>query len=95
MAVTVEDVRRVAALARLDLSPEEEARLTDELDRILHYMERLNELDTEGVSPSSHPIPVAGTFRADEPERFDGLQELLAQAPDRRDDYFRVPRVID
>lgn len=95
MAVTVEDVRRVAALARLDLSPEEETRLTDELDRILHYMERLNELDTEGVSPSAHPIPVAGTFRDDEPERFDGLRDLLAQAPDRRDDYFRVPRVID
>ncbi len=95
MSVTVEDVRRVAALARLDLSPDEEIQLTDELSRILQYMEKLNELDTDGVSPSAHPIPVAGRFRADESEIFSGLDELLAQAPDRRDGYFRVPRVID
>lgn len=95
MSVTTEDVRRVAALARLDLSADEEVRLTDELGRILQYMEKLNELDTDGVSPSAHPIPVAGSFRADEAEIFSGLAELLAQAPDRRDGYYRVPRVID
>ena len=95
MSVTTEDVRRVAALARLDLSADEEVRLTDELGRILQYMEKLNELDTDGVSPSAHPIPVAGSFRADEPEIFAGIAELLAQAPDRRDGYYRVPRVID
>lgn len=95
MSVTVEDVKRVAALARLDLSAEEEARFTDELGRILQYMDKLNELDTDGVSPSAHPIPVAGSFRADEPEIFPGIAELLDQAPDRRDSYYRVPRVID
>ena len=63
MAVTAQDVARVAALARLDLSAEEEARLTVELGRILEYMERLNELDTTSVSPSAHPIPVTGTLR--------------------------------
>lgn len=65
MSVTAKDVGRVAALARLDLSPEEVARLSEELGRILRYMERLNELDTEGVTPSAHPIPVSGTLRAD------------------------------
>jgi aspartyl-tRNA(Asn)/glutamyl-tRNA(Gln) amidotransferase subunit C len=95
MVVTTEDVRRVATLARLDLSPTEEERLTEELGRILQYMEKLNELDTEGVSPSAHPIPVAGSFRADKAEIFPGLSELLAQAPDRRDGFYRVPRVID
>jgi aspartyl-tRNA(Asn)/glutamyl-tRNA(Gln) amidotransferase subunit C len=85
----------VAALARLDLSADEQARLTDELGRILQYIGKLNELDTDGVAPSAHAIPVAGTFRADEPEIFSGLDELLAQAPDRRDGYFRVPRVIE
>lgn len=95
MAVTAQDVGRVAALARLDLSPEEEAKLTDELGRILQYMERLNELDTTGVSPSAHPIPVSGTFRADEPEQFQQIAEMLSQAPDRRDGYYRVPRVIE
>ena len=95
MVVTTEDVRRVATLARLDLSPAEEERLTEELGRILQYMEKLNELDTEGVSPSAHPIPVAGSLRADKAEIFPGLSELLAQAPDRRDGFYRVPRVID
>ncbi len=95
MSVTTEDVRRVAALARLDLSAEEEAKLTQELGRILQYMEKLNELDTDGVSPSAHPIPVSGTFRADEPELFADLAALLAQAPDQRDGYYRVPRVLD
>jgi aspartyl-tRNA(Asn)/glutamyl-tRNA(Gln) amidotransferase subunit C len=95
MAVTIEDVKRVAALARLDLSAREEERLTDELGRILAYMEKLNELDTEGVEPTAHAAPVAGVLRADEPERFAGLAALLAQAPDTRDGYFRVPRIID
>ena len=95
MSVTKEDVRRVAALATLDLSPAEETQLTDELSRILQYMEKLNELDTKDVSPSAHPIPVAGSFRADDPEIFSGLAELLAQAPDRRDGYFRVPPVLE
>ena len=95
MSVTIEDVRRVANLARLDLSPDEEARLTDELGRILKYIEKLNELDTDGVCPSAHAIPVSGSFRADEPEIFSGVADLLAQAPDRRDGYYRVPRVLE
>ena len=95
MLVTTEDVRRVAALARLDLSTDEEVRLTDELGRILKYMEKLNELDTDGVSPSAHPILVSGAFRADESEVFSGIADLLAQAPDRRDGYYRVPRVLE
>ena len=95
MSVTTEDVRRVAALARLDLSTDEEVRLTDELGRILKYMEKLNELDTDGVSPSAHSIPVSGAFRADESEVFSGIADLLAQAPDRRDGYYRVPRVLE
>ena len=95
MSVTPEDVQRVAALARLDLSPEEQTRLVDELGRILHYMEKLNELDTEDVSPTAHAIPVAGRLRADEAEGFAALDELLAQAPDLRDGYFRVPRIIE
>ncbi|HIG18925.1 MAG TPA: Asp-tRNA(Asn)/Glu-tRNA(Gln) amidotransferase subunit GatC [Candidatus Handelsmanbacteria bacterium] len=95
MAVTTEDVKRVAALARLDLSPDEQVQLTDELGRILQYMDKLNELDTDGVEPSAHAIAVSGTFRADEAEIFSGVADLLAQAPDRRDRYYRVPRVID
>jgi aspartyl-tRNA(Asn)/glutamyl-tRNA(Gln) amidotransferase subunit C len=95
MAVTTEDVKRVAALARLDLSPDEQVQLTDELGRILQYMDKLNELDTDGVEPSAHAIVVSGGFRADESKIFSGVADLLAQAPDRRDGYYRVPRIID
>lgn len=95
MSVAIDDVRRVAALARLQLSPEEEVRLAGELSKILEYMEKLNALDTAGVTPTAHALPVAGAFRPDDPFPFDARDELLAQAPDLRDGYYRVPRVID
>lgn len=85
----------MAALARLELSSAEEQRLTVEMGRILEYAQKLNELDTGGVAPTSHAIPVAGALRPDRPEPFDGLAQLLAQAPDLRDGYFRVPRIIE
>ena len=95
MSVAIDDVRRVAALARLELSAAEEQQLAGELSKILDYMEKLNELDTAGVAPTSHAVSVAGTFRPDEAVAFDARDELLAQAPDLRDGYYRVPRVID
>ena len=95
MAVSIEDVRRVAALARLELTPDEQERLTTELSSILAYMEKLNELDTEGVEPTAHVTPETSLFRADESERFAAISELLAQAPELRESYFRVPRIID
>ncbi len=95
MAVTIDDVRRVAALARLELSEGEQQRLTTELSRILDYMEKLNELDTDGVEPTAHVTPDTSVFRADKSERFTAIPELLSQAPDLRDGYFRVPRIID
>ena len=95
MAVSIDDVRRVAALARLELSSGEQERLTTELSRILDYMEKLNELDTDGVEPTAHLTPDASVLRADESERFEALRELLSQAPDLRENYFRVPRIID
>tara|TARA_Y100001960_G_scaffold226515_1_gene237239 strand:- start:73 stop:360 length:288 start_codon:yes stop_codon:yes gene_type:complete len=95
MAVSIDDVRRVAALARLELSSGEQERLTTELSRILDYMEKLNELDTDGVEPTAHLTPDASVFRADASERFEALRELLSQAPDLRENYFRVSRIID
>ncbi len=93
--VTAQDVRRVAALARLEFSPEEEEKLIGELNGILEYMEKLNELDTAGVEPTSHVVPVVNAFREDRVERFPHLEEVLGQAPDKHDNYFRVPRIID
>ena len=95
MAVTVGDVRGVAALARLRFTPEEVVVLTGELNAILEYVEKLNELDTEGVEPTSHVLPMVNAFRKDRAEPFSSLDELKASAPDIQDGYFRVPRIID
>lgn len=95
MAVTLEIVRQVAALARLEFSPQEEERLTRELNRILEYMEKLGELDTAQVEPTAHVMPLANAFGADEAEVFPGIAELLAPADPRDEGYFRVPRIID
>jgi aspartyl-tRNA(Asn)/glutamyl-tRNA(Gln) amidotransferase subunit C len=95
MAVTVDDVRGVAALARLRFTPDEEQILTGELNGILEYMEKLNELDTDGVEPTSHVFPMVNAFRKDEAEPFPSLDELKSSAPSLQDGYFRVPRIID
>mgnify|MGYP001209801457 CR=1 FL=1 len=95
MAVTLEDVRAVAALARLEFSAEEEERLTGELNRILHYMEKLSELDTERVEPTSHVVPIKNAFRKDEIRAFPVHEDLLAPAPQRENGYFKVPRIIE
>ena len=95
MAVTVEEVRGVAALARLSFSPADEERLTGELNCILQYMDRLNELDTEGVEPTSHVLPLANAFRPDEVDPSPAVADILAAAPQRQESYFKVPRIID
>ena len=95
MAVTAEDVRGVAALARLRFSQEEQEVLTGELNVILAYMEKLEQLDTEGVEPTSHVLPMVNAFRADAVEEFDALDQLKAAAPDQQEGYFKVPRIID
>jgi aspartyl-tRNA(Asn)/glutamyl-tRNA(Gln) amidotransferase subunit C len=94
MAVTIEEVHGVAELARLRFSPAEEERLAGELNRILRYMDTLNELDTTGVEPTSHVLPLANAFRRDEAASFPAA-EIVAAAPQRQEDYFKVPRIID
>ena len=95
MPVSIEDVKRVARLAHLEFSPEEEEKLVGELNQILDYMTKLKALNTEDVAPTSHVAPVANTFREDEVQEFAPLGELLSQGPDIKDGYFRVPRVIE
>ena len=95
MAVTEDDVRKVADLARLQLSDQEKTLLTEELNRILSYMEKLDELDTRNVEPTSHVVPVSNPFRQDEAEAFPGRDEILALGPDVKDGYFRVPKIIE
>jgi len=95
MAVTVEDVERVAYLARLKFSEEEKERFISQLNRILDYIAQLEELDTEEVPPTSHVLPLRNVFREDEARPSMPREELMANAPAEHMGYFKVPRVIE
>lgn len=95
MKITREEVRRVALLARLQLSPEEEERLTGQLDAILSYMEKLDRLDTEKVEPMAHAVDVVNAFREDRVVQEPQPEELLANAPARENSFFKVPKIIE
>ena len=90
-----EDVEHVARLARLALSAEEKARMREQLDRILGYIAKLNELDTEGVEPTSHAIRMVNVMRDDEVQPSFPAEAMLANAPERAGELFRVPRIIE
>jgi aspartyl-tRNA(Asn)/glutamyl-tRNA(Gln) amidotransferase subunit C len=93
--ITREQVRHVAALARLDLSPEEEERIAGELEAILGYVAKLDELDVEDVEPTAHVFDVGAAFREDVVENQPACEELLENAPDRWRGFFRVPKIIE
>lgn len=95
MKITQEQVEHVAKLARLALSREEIATFTSQMDGILAYVEKLNELDTSGIIPTSHAVPVENAFREDEVRPSIGADNALANSPDRVEDFFRVPKVIE
>ena len=95
MSLSLDDVRQVAKLARLELSEDDLARMQPQLSAILDYVAQLRELNTEGVEPLAHPLPVQNVFRADEPAPSLPVDEALANAPDRRGNYFGVPAVLD
>ena len=94
MALTREEVLHVAELARLSLRPEEIEIFTRQLNDILAYVEKLQELDTTGVVPLAHVIPVFNAFREDKVREGLPLDLALENAPAREDDNFLVPRVI-
>ncbi|PYR52998.1 MAG: Asp-tRNA(Asn)/Glu-tRNA(Gln) amidotransferase subunit GatB [Acidobacteria bacterium] len=93
--IEMQDVEDVARLARLELSPEEGERMREQLDRILGYIDKLRQLDTAGVEPTSHAVPMVNVFRDDEPRPCLSPEEMLANAPDRSGEFFRVPRIIE
>ena len=95
MAITREEVRRVAALARLQLKPDEEARLTADLGHILEAFARLVTVDTSGVDPMAHVDPTGAGLRADEVTNPRAGDEALTNAPARDGRFFRVPKIIE
>ena len=93
--ITRKEVEHVARLARLELADEEKEQMTAQLDSILEYIEKLNELDTSQVEPTTTVIPMVSVMRDDVVRPSLSQDEALANAPDREDVYFRVPRIIE
>lgn len=94
MAITIEQVEHIARLARLQFSDAEKETLSEELSQILQYMEKLNELDTDGVEPLSHPTELLNIMRPDEVQPSFTTEEALKNAPSKQDGFFKVPKVI-
>ncbi|HUL44020.1 MAG TPA: Asp-tRNA(Asn)/Glu-tRNA(Gln) amidotransferase subunit GatC [Bacteroidota bacterium] len=94
MAVTMKDVEHVAKLAHLKFSEEEKAALLHDLNEILSYMEKLKEVDTSSVEPLSHVNPVGNVFREDIVIPSSDRETILKNAPDRTEEFFKVPKVI-
>jgi aspartyl-tRNA(Asn)/glutamyl-tRNA(Gln) amidotransferase subunit C len=88
-------VSKVADLARLHVAPEDASRVAAQLARIVEMVEKLNRLDTKGVEPMTHPVALPEHSRADEPGKCLTRDEALANAPDRAEMFFRVPRVVE
>ena len=93
--ITIQEVEQVARLARLALSEAEKESMRRELDGILSYIDKLRALDTEGVPPTSHAVPMTNVMREDEPVPSLPQADMLANAPDRSGEFFRVPRIIE
>ena len=94
MILSREEVEHVAYLARLELSEEEKEAYTRQLNSILDFMQKLNELDTTAVEPMAHVLPLVNVLREDEVRPGLTREEALSGAPDRDQGQFRVPRIV-
>jgi aspartyl-tRNA(Asn)/glutamyl-tRNA(Gln) amidotransferase subunit C len=94
MPVTRKDVEYIAKLARLQLSENEIENYTGQMNNILAYMDKLNELDTENVEPLSHPVENINIFRDDKLKQTVSREDALKNAPDANEEFFKVPKII-
>jgi aspartyl-tRNA(Asn)/glutamyl-tRNA(Gln) amidotransferase subunit C len=93
--LTADEVRKIAVLSRLHLSDADVEQMTRQLGAILDYVQQLRAVDTEGVEPLAHPLPINNVFRDDEPIPSLPRDEALANAPNRQGDFYGVPAVLD
>lgn len=93
--IDAEQVRKVAGLARLQLTEGEIKEFTGQLGAILEYVEKMNELATDDVEPLAHCLPIGNVFRDDKVKPSLGAKRVLANAPDRDGPFFKVPKVLD
>lgn len=95
MKITKEEVLHVAKLARLNLTEEETERLMNDMGSIIGFADKLNELDTEGVVPTAHAIPMQNAFREDEVKPSFEREDILKNAPSSDGDGFLIPKVVE
>ncbi len=95
MSVTRKDVEYIASLSKLKFEESELDNFTHQLNDILAYVEKLNELDTENVEPLSHPVENKNVFREDELKPSISTEEALKNSPSKTEEFFRVPKVIN
>ena len=95
MSISAEEVRWIAHLARLEMPDDELAILGRDLNAIVGYIDQLRALDTDAVEPIAHPLDLTCVFRDDVPVASTPIDEILANAPVRSDDYYAVPAVLD
>ncbi|GAF65537.1 Asp-tRNA(Asn)/Glu-tRNA(Gln) amidotransferase subunit GatC [Alkalihalobacillus trypoxylicola] len=93
--ITKDQVKHVAHLARLAITEEEAEMFTEQLDNIISFAEQLNELDTEGVEPTTHVLNMTNVLREDKPDKGLPVEEVLKNAPDHEDGQVRVPSILD
>ena len=95
MKITLKEVDQVAKLARLELSPEDMEKFTKQLNDILIYMEKLNELDLSEIKPTSHVLSIENIFREDILHTPLEIEESLANAPKREGFFYQIPKIIE
>jgi aspartyl-tRNA(Asn)/glutamyl-tRNA(Gln) amidotransferase subunit C len=95
MKITKMEVEQVARLARLELSDQEQDKLTDQLSNILTYVEKLNELETSGVAPTSHVLDMKNVMRDDIAVESLTQEQALANAPEKAAGHYKVPKIIE
>ena len=91
--ISKEDTKHVAKLARLELSEQEIDKFADQLGNILQYVEQMNEIDTTNVQPMAHPFDIVNVMREDEVYYENTKEELLKNAPEEEDGFFKVPKI--
>ena len=95
MAIEIKDVEYTAKLARIDLSAEEKELFAQQLDMILEYINKLNEVDTSGVEPTTHVLPLKNVYREDKVQDSLPIDKALQNAPEKEGAFFKVPQVIE
>jgi len=94
MKIDNKEVKRIAELAMLKLSKEEENTLSAQLEKILNWVDKLKEVDTDNISPTSSVIGMPSPARSAVPRKFENTKDILANAPEREYDFFKVKKVI-